>query len=216
MQAVSEPVTIRRYRPADQQAVWDLHHTALRGVGAHLGTGPWDDDLRDIERLYLDGTGEFLVGELNGDIVAMGALQRRGVGMAAVRRMRVDPGHQRRGIGGWILETLESRARELGYRRLVLDTTTVQHAAIAFYTAHRYRHSDVGAVGPFTILYFTKVLGTSTARPTQIRAVADDHRPQMSTHAAGPEVSRGTGEICDAHQMRMSVGSPLWIHPFPS
>jgi hypothetical protein len=81
MQALSEVVRIPRCQLADQQPVWDLHHIALREVGAHLGTGPWDDDLCDIERLYLDGTGEFLVGELNGEIVAMGARQNRGVGL---------------------------------------------------------------------------------------------------------------------------------------
>lgn len=164
MQAVSEVVSIRRYEVADQQAVWDLHHTALRQAGAHLGSGPWDDDLRDIERLYLDGSGEFLVGELNGDIVAMGALRCRCLGVAAVRRMRVHPDHQRRGIGRRILGALEARAQELGYRRLVLDTTTVQHAAIAFYSAHGYLCTDVGAVGPFTVLYFEKALPRSAQR----------------------------------------------------
>ena len=157
-------VTIRRYRSADRQAVWDLHHTALRDAGADLGMGSWDDDLRDIEHVSLDGTGEFLIGEQDGVMVAMGALQRRGGGIAAVRRMRVHPGHQRRGIGGRILRTLEARADGLGYRCLVLDTTTVQRAAIAFDTAHGYVQTGVGSVGRFTVLYFEKVLAPAGAR----------------------------------------------------
>jgi hypothetical protein len=50
-------VTIRRYAPTDHQAVWDLHNTALRAVGTHIGDGPWDDDLNHIDAEYLDAAG---------------------------------------------------------------------------------------------------------------------------------------------------------------
>ena len=40
---------VRRYRAGDHDAVWDLHNVALNEVGAHMGNGPWDDDLHHIE-----------------------------------------------------------------------------------------------------------------------------------------------------------------------
>ncbi len=70
-------LTIRRYQPYDQQAVWSLHNLALDQVGAHGGNGPWDEDVRRVEATYLADGGEFLVGVLQGRVVAMGALRRR-------------------------------------------------------------------------------------------------------------------------------------------
>jgi hypothetical protein len=67
---------IRRYEPEGREALWRLHNEALDEVGAHLGNGPWDDDLHGIEAAYLEAGGEFLVGVLDGRVVAMGALRR--------------------------------------------------------------------------------------------------------------------------------------------
>jgi hypothetical protein len=72
----ADPLNIRRYQSGDRRAVRRLHDDALNEVGAHLGCGPWDADLDEIENVYLDQDGEFLVGVLDGEIVAMGALKR--------------------------------------------------------------------------------------------------------------------------------------------
>jgi hypothetical protein len=64
--------------------VWTLHYLALKAAGADiLGEGPWDDDLRDIPSSYLDGSGDFLVGVINDEIVAMGALRTRSSGRSS-------------------------------------------------------------------------------------------------------------------------------------
>ena len=68
--------TLRRYTPADREAVEYLHVYAIRQAGAYLGRGPWDDDVYAIEESYLRNGGEFLVGEWDGHFVAMGALRR--------------------------------------------------------------------------------------------------------------------------------------------
>ncbi len=69
-------LTIRRFGAADHDAVWAVHNLALHQVGAHAGSGPWDDDLHHVEEVYLRSGGEFLVGECGGQVVAMGALRR--------------------------------------------------------------------------------------------------------------------------------------------
>ena len=67
---------IRRFRREDAEAVWSLHNLALHDVGAHAGDGPWDYDLHAIEKVYLKGGGEFLVGIVDGRLIAMGALKK--------------------------------------------------------------------------------------------------------------------------------------------
>ena len=37
--------TLRRYTPADREAVEYLHVYAIQQAGAYLGRGPWDDDV---------------------------------------------------------------------------------------------------------------------------------------------------------------------------
>jgi GNAT superfamily N-acetyltransferase len=155
---------VRQYEPPDADAVWDLHERALRDVGAfdeeytHL-----DADLRRIPETYLDAGGAFLVGELDpardpgdaptagstAEIVAIGGLQpatavdhhKHGPETGVVRRMRVDPDHQRQGYGSTILTELESRATDLGFSRLVLDTTSRQTAATVLYESFGYEET---------------------------------------------------------------------------
>ena len=145
---------IRRYEPGDKRAVRRLHDDALNEVGAHLGTGPWDDDLDEIEGVYLESGGEFLVGILEGDVVAMGAIKRDSPDVAEVRRMRVRPGLQGRGYGQAMLDALHRRAVGLGYSTLHLDTTVQQRVARRLYLKNSYREVGRGSIGPFwCILY---------------------------------------------------------------
>lgn len=148
-------IEIRRFTNADQAAVVKLHNDALGPTGAHLGPGPWDDDLKSIDTAYLDAGGEFLVGVHGGQLVAMGAFRRIDSRVAEIKRMRTLPRFQGRGFGRQLLGRLETRARQLGYEVLRLDTTDKQAAARHLYESEGYL--EVGRVpGPGTeenILY---------------------------------------------------------------
>jgi GNAT superfamily N-acetyltransferase len=125
----TEPLHIRRYEPRDKRAVRRLHDDALNEVGAHLGSGPWDDDLDEIDNVYLDQGGEFLVGVLDGRIVAMGALMRISPEKAELKRMRVRPGLQGRGYGQAMLDALHRRASDLGYSSRGRSNTSTSRTA---------------------------------------------------------------------------------------
>src|SRR5688572_24498370 len=110
---------IRRYEAADHDACWELNDHALNVVGAHPGEAMFAD-LHEVETIYFDNGGEFLVGTVDGVVVAMGAFKRTGDDQAELTRMRIHPDAQRRGFGQAILSALEARARELGYATLHL------------------------------------------------------------------------------------------------
>lgn len=152
--AQTPAIAIRRYEPGDREAVWNLHNDALNEVGAHLGNGTWDDDLHAIESVYLEDGGEFLVGEQDGRLIAMGALRRTSGDRAGITRMRVAPALQGRGIGQALLDALHRRAAELGYATLHLDTTVHQKAARRLYERNGYREVGRGPVGPFDCVYY--------------------------------------------------------------
>ncbi len=153
---------IRRYRPNDQQRVWELHNVALDQAGANLGPGPWDDDFKDLPGVYLDGTGEFLVGVVGGAIVSMGAVRRISDTRAEIKRLRVDPNHQGRGYGRRMLEELEAAVVALGYSTIQLDTTLKQVAARSLFLTSGYREIGREAVHDVETLFLEKSVGPDT------------------------------------------------------
>ena len=150
---------IRRYRSADHDAVWELHNVALLQVGAHAGNGPWDDDLHRVEAEYIATGGEFFIGAASGRIVAIGALLRLSADQASIRRMRVHPDFQRRGLGKQMLSALEQRAAELGFRTLTLETTVQQLPAIQLYTRSGYKEVGRSMKASFEVVEFQKKIG---------------------------------------------------------
>jgi GNAT superfamily N-acetyltransferase len=86
----------------------------------------------DAEEVAAD-KGAFLVGYLDGEPVACGALRCVDVGVAEIKRMFVIPAARGRGFSRAVLTALEVCARKLGIRRLVLETGPRQLAALALY-----------------------------------------------------------------------------------
>lgn len=173
---------IRRYDPADADAIWELHVRALDDAGAydeafeHL-----DADLRAVTDEYLEAGGEFLVGEMrtgrpssggerrpagaasgemDGEIVAMGAFRPHDIReeAALIKRMRVDPAHQRRGFDTRIFGELERRTRDRGFDRAIFDTPPRQEAAIAFYESRGYRELRREMVRGHELIWYERSL----------------------------------------------------------
>jgi N-acetylglutamate synthase-like GNAT family acetyltransferase len=142
---------LRQFRAADEAAVHELHEVAQDGILAPA-------DLSAIPDAYLTAGGDFLVGEIDGELVAMGALRRVSSASAEIKRMRVHPRWQGQGFGRELLDRLEARARELGFTTLRLDTTTRQHAARALYEDAGYRMVGTGQENGFELVYYEKRL----------------------------------------------------------
>jgi ribosomal protein S18 acetylase RimI-like enzyme len=154
----AETIIIRGYQAKYQEQVWNLHNVALSDVGTHPGNGPWDDDLKNIETVYLEDNGDFLLGLIGKQVVAMGALRKVDEFTAEIKRMRVHPGYQRRGFGQMILMQLESNAKTLGYRQIVLDTTTQQIGAQRLYEKNGYKKHAITQMGPFEVILYRRNL----------------------------------------------------------
>jgi len=150
--------TLRRYTPGDRESVEYLHVYAIQQTGAYLGRGPWDDDMYAIEEVYLNNQGEFLVGEWDGVFVAMGAFRRTAPERAEIKRMRVHPDYQGRGLGQIILTELETRARAMGYKTLHLDTSVLQIPAQRLYEKNGYREVGRDVYNKLEVILYEKQL----------------------------------------------------------
>jgi GNAT superfamily N-acetyltransferase len=153
-------LTLRRYRPEDHEAVLALHYAGVAQIDPGRSTFPrnYDDDLDDIPGVYLDGPGDFLVAEREGELVAIGALRPRTDTCGEIKRMRTRPDLQGRGCGRAILAKLTARARELGYTELFLDTLTTNTQAQRFYERAGFTRSGHGLLGDYELYYYTKTL----------------------------------------------------------
>lgn len=151
-------LTLRRYTPADREAVIEMHVRVIQQTGAYLGRGPWDDDVYAIEETYLNHQGEFLIGEWDGVFVAMGALRRTTPERAEIKRMRVLAEYQGRGFGQIILTELEARARALGYRTLHLDTSILQAPAQRLYEKNGFHEIGRDVYNGLEVILYEKAL----------------------------------------------------------
>lgn len=153
---MADELSIRRYEPGDAEAVWAVHERALRASPIDfLESVPGDEDLRAIPEEYLDFGGEFLVGTVDGEVVAIGGFRPTGddgtedSGTTAVddeavefKRMRVHPDHQRNGYGEALLTRLETLAAERGFDRVVLETNELLTAARTLYETRGYEQFE--------------------------------------------------------------------------
>ncbi|MBX3080766.1 MAG: GNAT family N-acetyltransferase [Anaerolineae bacterium] len=133
-------VIIRDFVPADQTAARTL---ILTGLGEHWG---WIDETRnpDVDDIAVNYAGQtFLVAEDDGQLIGTGALIHETDDVARVVRMSVAAEVRRQGLGSQLLDALIVRARQRGYRKIVLETTATWTEVIAFYQRHGFRELGV-------------------------------------------------------------------------
>lgn len=135
-------ITIRTYQPSDYQQVIDLHMEAAKSIWPDYKRGAWDAELDNIEEVYLKNGGNFVVGILEDEIVAMGAYRKLTDTKVYLTRMRVHPEIHRKGIGQSILNELELSAKENGYNVIELHTTSNQIAAQKLYEKSGYKEIE--------------------------------------------------------------------------
>lgn len=75
----------------------------------------------------------------DGTASGCGAIKHYDEGVMEVKRMFVLPEKRGLGIGGLLLQELEKWAKELGYRKCILETGVKQPEAIALYNKSGYR-----------------------------------------------------------------------------
>lgn len=109
-------------------------------------TRPWNDPHKDIGRKLQVGADLFLVGLVDGTIVATvmaGYEGHRGW----INYLAVAPEHQRAGRGRQIMTEAERRLRSAGCPKINLQVRTANSDAIAFYQALGYITDDVVSMG---------------------------------------------------------------------
>ena len=130
---------IRPYRSDDEVAVVGLW-------AACQLIGPLNNPHQDIVRKLRVNPEWFLVGELDGRIVAtcmMGYEGHRGW----INYLAVAPEYQRRGIARQIMDEAERLLREAGCPKINLQVRTANAQVIEFYKSLGFKIDDVVSMG---------------------------------------------------------------------
>jgi ribosomal protein S18 acetylase RimI-like enzyme len=130
---------IRSFQPGDEAAIVALWHSC--GL-----TRPWNDPHKDIQRKLQVHPELFLVGTVEGKVVAsvmVGYDGHRGW----INYLAVDPAVRRQGLGRTIMAEAENRLRALGCPKINLQVRTNNTEAIEFYKRIGYNLDDVVSFG---------------------------------------------------------------------
>jgi putative acetyltransferase len=134
---MDEEITIRRASLTE-----DVSRTLIEALNAELSGSypePGATHFRLESEEVADGRGTFLVLALKGTAVGCGALRMLDDDTAELKRMFVSRTVRGLGLGRRLLTALESEARALGVRQLVLETGVRQNAALELYRRTGFR-----------------------------------------------------------------------------
>jgi ribosomal protein S18 acetylase RimI-like enzyme len=130
---------IRPFRDEDEQAVVAL----WRACGL---TRPWNDPHKDIARKRVVQREMFLVGELEGRVIATAMAGYDGH-RAWMYYLAVAPAHQGQGFGTLLVRRIEEEMLVRGCPKVSLLVRSTNEQVLAFYRKLGYLQDDSVAVG---------------------------------------------------------------------
>ena len=131
---VPREMHIRQANNRDREAITALVFSVLREYGLEPDPDGIDSDLEDIERSYFARGGKlFVLEQERGGIAGTYGLHPINEETCELRKMYLRATARGRGLGKRMLEDAISRAREMGYREITLETASPLIEAIGLY-----------------------------------------------------------------------------------
>lgn len=129
---------VRDYTPQDAVAFRDLN---LAWVEAFFTVEAEDRaQLEDPKTHILDKGGAILMADLDGEVVGtVGLVPGHEAGMLELIKMSARTDVQGRGIGRALMDAAIAKARDMGAKKIWLETNTVLDAALALYRRSGFR-----------------------------------------------------------------------------
>jgi GNAT superfamily N-acetyltransferase len=127
----------QRARPSEIQSL----------VSAYFDERGFESDLERLPGEFGPPDGELLIAWDGDEAIGTVASHRFDAESSEMKRMFVAPRAQGRGVGRLLANEIVARARSAGFRRMLLDTSPGQEAAISL-----YRSLGFESVGPYAEL----------------------------------------------------------------
>ncbi|MBI2312724.1 MAG: GNAT family N-acetyltransferase [Betaproteobacteria bacterium] len=123
----------------DIETVRELFLEYQRWLGVDLCFQGFEQELAGLPGVYAPPAGRLYLARWKGAVAGCIALRPLDRGIGEVKRLYVRPAHRGKRIGGALVGQIVADAREIGYRRLRLDTLPGMETARAVYAAFGFR-----------------------------------------------------------------------------
>jgi putative acetyltransferase len=112
----------------------ELFSEYAQSLGFSLCFQNFDQELAGLPGDYAPPDGRLLLGEYKGELAACVALHKLECGICEMKRLYLRPGFRGKGFGRALAERIIAEARQIGYKRMRLDTVEpVMKDAVAMY-----------------------------------------------------------------------------------
>lgn len=130
---------LRRADNKDCSEVISLVYSVLKEYGLKPDPQATDADLGDIEQSYFERGGVFFVLEdRDGSVIGAYGLYPLEDNACELRKIYLHKSHRGKGLGKFLLDSALAQARELGFKRVTLETASVLKEAIALYESYGF------------------------------------------------------------------------------
>jgi len=131
-----------RLRPAnnkDAEHIKNLVFSILKEYNLKPDPQCTDADLRNIEQSYFErGGGFYVLEDKDGSIIGAYGLYSLGDQACELRKMYLQHACRGQGLGKFLMEDALSKAKEMGFQKMVLETASVLKEAIALYESYGF------------------------------------------------------------------------------
>jgi putative acetyltransferase len=132
-------MNLRPATNADSEQIKSVVFSVLKEYGLKPDSNSTDKDLDSIEESYFFNNGFFGVVEIENSIVATVGLHQVDATTCELRKMYSLPSQRGKGLGKSIIEFALSKAKELGYKRVILETASPLKEAIGLYKKYGFK-----------------------------------------------------------------------------
>jgi ribosomal protein S18 acetylase RimI-like enzyme len=150
---LSECVLVEATTPEDLAQVRRLFRAYAEWLGVDLCFQGFERELAELPGAYAPPAGRLLLARVGREAVGCVGVRPLEPGACEMKRLWVEPGFGGQGIGRTLAERIVAAAREIGYRRMRLDTIparmpAAQHlyAGLGFREIPPYYHNPLGGV----------------------------------------------------------------------
>ncbi|MBN2619559.1 GNAT family N-acetyltransferase [candidate division WOR-3 bacterium] len=139
-------------------AVKRLFQEYTATLGFDLDFQAYDKEFSRLPGDYTPPSGRLYLAKYNGSSAGCVALRQLEENVCEMKRMYVKPVFRGKGIGRIMAERLISDARDIGYKRMRLDTIDTMKEAITLYTSLGFKPIPPYRHNPIKGAYFMELL----------------------------------------------------------
>jgi len=123
----------------DCEKVTELVFCVLKEYNLKPDPAATDLDIKDIEHSYFEQGGTFYVlEEKNGSIIGAYGLYPVDRQTCELRKMYLHSSYRGKGLGKLLLEDALSKAKQIGFKKMTLETASVLKEAIGLYKSYGF------------------------------------------------------------------------------